>query len=152
MEFISVEKFLKQPKEVQEVFRDWCENNLEVNDYVVPINPETNEVVDSICRINQCLDTRQHKVNVGRVFYLETCLLYDTVFEFVPLFTEGQIRKFIEDKIGRNIECNYYDCLWKYQITFNEHYRIIRTDEDNLLQAYWKVACEIAKESVEGGL
>ena len=158
MEFINVEEFLKQPKEVQEVFRDWCENNLEVNDYVVPINPETNEVVGSICRINQCLDTRQHKVNVGRVFYLETCLLYDTVFEFVPLFTEGQLRKFIEDRTDcviseLSLNTKGYTLIIGYKAEYIDGEprtkRIFRNLGDNLLQAYWKVALKVAKESVE---
>ncbi|MBS6503917.1 MAG: hypothetical protein KH415_20285, partial [Clostridium sp.] len=75
----------------------------------------------------------------------------------IPLFTEGQLRKFIEDKIGGILDVECSDILDNYQvyditvfgvnglgfegISFE---RYVNTDD--LLEAYWRVACIIAKE------
>lgn len=73
---------------------------------------------------------------------------YNTYPEFdTPLLQMHQLIKFIEEKVGSKIECNYYDCLWKYQITFSQDNRIIRTQQDDLLQALWEVACNTAIET-----
>lgn len=129
MEFISAREFSNQPKEVQEVFFKWANDNGQDYD-LVQDNGEIMLYKDFIER--------------ARI-----------EFDSYPLFTESQLRKFIEDKTNGKVE-SYY--AWDY-------YTIaIRdtgcggddpqcdTEETDLLQAYWKVACEIAKESVENGL
>lgn len=138
MEFISAEEILKQPKEVQEVFFKWANDNGQDYD-LVQDNGEVMLYKDFIER--------------ARI-----------EFDSYPLFTEGQLRKFIEDKKGLlDIEVQGNGKMFLYQYSINcfkssdeglfcgdsTHFEI---ESDNPLQAYWKVACEIAKESVEGGL
>ena len=70
----------------------------------------------------------------------------------VPALQEHQLRQFIEDKIKDKIEII---------ITFNDNYKVIASTfnlkchnttwqiegiSNNLLQAYWQVAVQIAKE------
>jgi hypothetical protein len=126
MEFISAEEFLKQPKEVQEVFFKWANDN--VSDYdLVQDNGEIMLYKDFIKRGN-------------------------VEFDSYPLFVEGQLRKFIEDKTNGKVE-SYY--AWDYYTIAIRDTECggddpqYDTEETDLLQAYWKVACEIAKESVE---
>ena len=69
-----------------------------------------------------------------------------------PLLTEGQIRKFIEDKTKYKIVYNYnYEGNIIVGLKDIKSYGFIKeyeTDEADLLQAYWKVSCEIAKEQI----
>ena len=122
MEFISAEEFLKQPKEVQEVFLEWANDNAEDYD-LVQDNGEIMLYKDFIER--------------ARI-----------EFDSYPLFTEGQIRRFIEDKTKYHLDTMYY--VESYDIRITEGLNNIKVYENlgtKLLQAYWKVACEIAKES-----
>ncbi|NFO30971.1 hypothetical protein FDB41_11885 [Clostridium botulinum] len=130
MEYISAEEFLKQHKKVQEVFLDWwkpSKGDLFENDLIGGFGAMTgnNELKNGL----------------------------------IPLLTEGQLRKFIEDKMNCKISINigeygYQFILYKFKETslkdeeyYCEYYKefkgFLGTD---LLQAYWKVACEIAKE------
>ncbi|NFO56369.1 hypothetical protein FDB39_05645 [Clostridium botulinum] len=118
MEYISAEEFLKQPVEVQNVFLEWWKPQIDSYDIVQHIITE----------------------EISLAGY------YQDFYEsgFVPLLTEGQLRNFIEHKINKKVDIIHY---------INEGY-ILVVDEDidysnlghDLLQAYWKVACEIAKE------
>ncbi len=145
MEFISAEEFLKQTKEIQEVFMEWWEPSMG----------------DLFCDID--------------AFFMEhmECLLETDKIEiinddkkhgyYIPLFTEGQLRKFIENKTGSTVDItrtfltanNKYNFdfeLWivvENRIKYNGSFEYDM--ENDLLQAYWKVALEIAKESVENG-
>lgn len=134
MEFITVEQFKEQPKEVQKVFLDWWKPSkfdLYSSDgfhtYLVGIEEE-----GLICP------------NVSSMVWHEK-------EKCTPLFTEGQLRKFIEYKINSHSILGISDCK-KYVITLikndDELYEIIDTKETNLLQAYWKVACMVAKEGL----
>ena len=129
MEFISAEEFLKQDEEVQKVFLDWFENEACSYDIVVFKND------------------LQYVTFYGDIEYQESFNYED---RYIPLLTEGQIREFIEDKIHAKIRI----------IPTNIGYRIIYlpgkgTDlidkcyEGDLLQVYWKVAVQIAKESIK---
>ena len=120
MEFITAEQFLKESKEVQEVFIDWW------------------------------------KPSIGDLFWFETVNFYHLglithekikVFQTdCPAFTEGQLRKFIEDKTEKKITIIEFDYdHWNIVSKFGFAYI---TDESDLLQAYWKVAVQIAKEEV----
>lgn len=67
----------------------------------------------------------------------------------IPIFTEGQLRKFIEDKLDMKIQCEIHPLTLDYIILVknnsgNEVW--MHTGKEDLLQAYWKVACMIAKE------
>ncbi|HBJ1650900.1 TPA: hypothetical protein LA460_000119 [Clostridium botulinum] len=127
MEYISVEEFLKQPKEVQNVFIGWWK----------PSQGDLySDLHNNILVINVQLELFKSFAN-------------DIKEYATPLFTEGQLRKFIEDKTGGKVE-SYYAWDW-YTIAIRDtgcggDDPQIDTEETNLLQAYWKVACEIAKE------
>ncbi|WP_346938279.1 hypothetical protein [uncultured Clostridium sp.] len=132
MEFISAEEFLKQPKEVQGIFFKWANDNAEDYD-LVQDNGEIMLYKDFIER--------------ARI-----------EFDSYPLFTEGQLRRFIEDKTeGVISELSLYKKGYQIIIGHKDEYidseprtkKIFRNLNDNLLQVYWKVACEIAKESVK---
>ena len=125
MEFISAEEFLKQDEEVQKVFLDWFENEACSYDIVVFKND------------------LQYVTFYGDIEYQESFNYED---RYIPLLTEGQIREFIEDKIHakiRIIPTNIgYRIMWLSEKLIDKCY------EGNLLQVYWQVAVEIAKESL----
>ena len=136
MKFISAEEFLEQPKEVQKIFLDWFENNADSYDLV-------------------CTDTKIKYIS----FYGD--LEFGEKADYVPLLTEGQLRKFIEDKTGCYFSCEIINPLvneegfrfvfefysgkeFKYNGKLRKEIYAI-----DLLQAYWKVAVQIAKEVEE---
>lgn len=125
MEYISSEEFLKQPNEVQGVFIDWWE-------------PSEGDIY-SLKRIGG-IGVANGNINEG---FKNEC---------IPLFTEGQLRKFIEDKTKYKIVYNYnYEGNIIVGLKDIKSYGFIKeyeTDEADLLQAYWKVSCEIAKEQI----
>lgn len=136
MEYISVEEFLKQPKEVQKVFINWWQPKLfdliHIDYYSV----------NSIDTVISEKDIKKYGIE-----FFPNGIDGDVI----PLFTEGQLRKFIEYKKQCKIDIqNCEDATYLYLYDLNalegmylEEYAIGTTD---LLQAYWKVACEIAKE------
>ena len=78
-------------------------------------------------------------------------------YKAIPLFTECQLRQFIQDKTNGSpeftksflknnydIEIYAYDKEFENEYSFREFYDI----GDTLLQAYWNVAIEIAKEEI----
>ena len=120
MEFITAEQFLKEDKEVQEIFRNWW---FKINELKIAF-----------------------KIDFEDIIFING----ETKKDIYPLLTEGQLRKFIEDKIKTKLRI----------IPTNIGYRIIYlpgkgTDlidkcyEGDLLQVYWKVAVQIAKESIK---
>ena len=134
MEFITVEQFKEQAKEVQEIFLEWW--NQYISDY------------DLVQDENRIMLYKN---------YLERGYIENDSY---PLFTEGQLRKFIEDKtdgVVKNVQWHIEDdgvskrgysiyLLIKNEYRVTHHY--IDLGED-LLQAYWKVACMIAKDQGE---
>ena len=145
MEFITVEQFKEQTEEVQKVFLDWwkCEP---FNIYAWCWNLKDNKWSIESC----CNQIQADTINKGK-----------TIGNIIPLFTEGQLRKFIEDKESclldikvENLHDNYNDYTvigweinrFEYGIEFG---RILFEDcikAKDLLQLYWKVACSVAKE------
>lgn len=125
MEFISSEEFLKQDKKVQEVFIDWFGNNADSYDLV-------------------CTDTKIKYIS----FYGD--LEFGEKADYVPLLTEGQLRKFIEDKTGCYIDISHNSMDTCIQLCDKEDEYPIEEWEwqylsNDLLQAYWKAAVEIAE-------
>ena len=126
MEFISVEEFLKLNEEIQKVLLEWWENNCSSYDLITFVNDKSPR------------------------FYcdLEFWENYEGV---IPLLTEGQLRKFIEDKTGGIETIEHFIGIGQYDIKTlplvdgiyeNDIYEDLGED---VLQAYWKVAIEIAK-------
>lgn len=142
MEFITVEQFKEQSKEVQKVFLDWY--NFDKYDlfYLKWEGAEkkwgaTEEIVSGAT-------LNRHLKHLKRA--------NSNIINTIPLFTEGQLRKFIEDKTGHKVDCCFY--CEKYDINTCEddglYIKKYEDIDDDLLQAYWKVACMIAKEGLNG--
>lgn len=137
MEFITVEQFQEQSEEVQKVFLDWWQPNkgdIYCNLY--------NNQQDNVLVINNC------QLEVFKSFK-DDIKLYG-----IPLMTEGQLRKFIEDKTGCKLDATFF--LWDgYTVEISKKYeeegycisqKAFEHLGEDLLQAYWKVACEIAEQ------
>lgn len=129
MEFIKTEWFKEQPVYVQKVFIDWWKpQEFDIYAYKEDLKPR-----------------RVTETDIEDVYNNE---LYNVKSRFaVPLFTEGQLRRFIEEKTlginaiqfkGNKITISIYDN--SKPLCFKE-YKILGS---NLLQAYWEVACKIA--------
>lgn len=123
MEFISAEEFLKQEGKVQKVLREHFNG--------------------TPCLYNDMF---------GKAHYSEQL---DTKY-FEPLLIEGQLRQFVKDKTGYKIDTTNIVAFDMYKIELCEldkntgRKHIAKTynfNEETLLQAYWKVAIQIAKES-----
>lgn len=136
MEFITVEQFKEQPVGVQKVFLDWWKPR--IGDIFI-FNTDEYDNSDSnigvLGSIKQINITRRSKGKYR-----------------IPLFTEGQLRKFIEDNTRYKIESilyrNGYDIyLCEDDGCYIKEYESVDKD---LFQAYWKVACMIAEEEVDG--
>ena len=139
MEFIEPEEFLKQDKEVQKVFIDWwkpkfgdlysCDNHRILKVIDEDIESELKEDKDFLKHTIYCFNSLKDKI--------------------IPLFTEGQLRQFIEDKTNMNINLDYIcpECGYSIVLTcYDRNSKPFIDLGNNSLQAYWKVACEIAKE------
>ncbi|NFI06017.1 hypothetical protein FC959_16930 [Clostridium botulinum] len=132
MEYISAKEFLKQPKEIQKVFIDWWQPRI-FDLYHVEFKDEEEIFSKNLSISQEDID------EFGIDFFPNG--IDGNVF---PLLTEGQLRKFIEDNINKKVDIIHY---------INEGY-ILVVDEDidysnlghDLLQAYWKVACQIANK------
>lgn len=131
MEFISAEEFLKQPHKVQKVLQEWFIEKFETSNEFDLFNYNG----EDLCYKN-ILDRNCN-------FDIEDC---------IPLLTEGQLRKFIEDKtefpiLKIELINGRYDIYTQYKAIDN-YSDICVYDElgENLLQAYWKVAIQIAEQ------
>ena len=135
MEFIAVEQFQEQPEEVQKVFLDWWKSNISEVDLIGYIGKSK--------AYEECFPSLVRNINIK---------CFEIGIEIIPLFTEGQIRRFIEDKTNTKIETSLtvykQYALWLVKVK-GEDYRTFDTREEDLLQAYWKVACMIVKEEVD---
>ena len=133
MNYISAEEFLKQPVEVQKVFKDWWKP--QKGDLYAP---------HEFSNMVRCLECDGKSEGV-----IANPEVKDKIF---PLLTECQLRQFIEDKTGCKIETVWISSTPEYYITLVDNKDsniIIRNYFDlgeDLLQAYWKVAIEIAEE------
>lgn len=136
MEFITVEQFKEQPEEVQKVFIDWWKPN--IGDLFIDLAPNSKKKLIVIEDEGDCIDIELIKS------------------EIIPLLTEGQIRKLIEDKTFSRLQIDYFlsDGGYSIALYYKENEMICNGVFDglscDLLQAYWKVACKIAKESSNG--
>lgn len=133
MEYISAEEFRKQPVEVQNLFIDWWKPSIGGL-----FNYKEDDEHD--CIEVECIQSKNR---------LRTIALTGVI----PLLTEGQLRKFIEDKTEGKVE--FYPDVY-----YGERYYTImirdsgcggddpefEVDADDVLQAYWKVAIQIAEQ------
>ena len=141
LEYISAEEFLKQPVEIQKVFLDWWKPN--IGDLFTWI--KNNEEHESDLRKMECCNS-ENIVEMTNIFKG----INDG--DRIPLLTEGQLRQFIEDKTGFKVEVRLtgYTDIDTYDISFGFGEKgVMRNLGTDLLQAYWAVALEIAKEKVD---
>ena len=142
MEFITVEQFKEQSKEVQKVFLDWWK--CEVFDiYAWSFDIKANKWSIATCDNQIQADAVNENKRIS-----------------IPLFTEGQLRKFIEEKAKCKVMIEYTSCenivikicredevtgslRWNRKVT-------VPSNKFDLINSYWKVACMIAKEEVDG--
>ncbi|MFT8352194.1 hypothetical protein [Clostridium saccharoperbutylacetonicum] len=131
MEFISKEEFLKQDIDIQIAFMEWW--TPKVGDLFY-----TNEY-----GIELYLDKKVKGMFGTDGFY--------TSKKVIPLLTEGQIRKFVEDK-GYGIELQYCDgkellySLYKFDEGYVDK---IKDGEKIVLETYWQLALKIIKEELK---
>ena len=131
MEFISAEDFLKQDEKVQVVFLNWWK----------PSSGDLFQYRKLFNVVDYCSGTTIQPFYNSYAVFKKDC---------IPLFTEGQLRKFIEDKTAMGtVNVDYFEGYRiKINISINQskYYKDLGND---LLQAYWNVAVEIAKESLK---
>ena len=131
MEFILAEDFLKQDEKVQVVFLNWWK----------PSSGDLFQYRKLFNVVDYCSGTTIQPFYNSYAVFKKDC---------IPLFTEGQLRKFIEDKTAMGtVNVDYFEGYRiKINISINQskYYKDLGND---LLQAYWNVAVEIAKESLK---
>lgn len=124
MEYIKPKDFLKQSKEIQKVFLDWWKPS----------------IGDIYCNI---YNNQINNILVINSVQLQSSTFADDIKQFgFLLFTESQLRRFIEDKTGGKIEIRIWD----------DYGYSIRTKKGsldggkNLLETLWNVCCLIAQD------
>lgn len=144
MNFISAEEFLKQPKEVQDIFINWWQ-------------PQMYDLFFRDFRSNK--NTYLNRIYQGCIQDDETLNNATKDKTFLPLLTESQLRQFIEDKTKCKIELDisndigykgynlYLRKNWKND-DYEYPYKPFENLSNNLFQAYWQVACQIAQKEV----
>lgn len=86
------------------------------------------------------------------LFWNNECLVYwgfEDILINTPAITEGQLREFIEDKLKGKVQNIWSDNSYCISVDIKGQQWWRKTNETDLLQAYWKVACEIAKEELK---
>lgn len=133
MEFIKAEEFLEQDEEVQKVLIEWWKNNINQCDLIYNIKFK---------EIRALIDTDMFNSDLKRNLILES--------SNIPLWTEGQLRTFIQDKTKDKYDILYSFGLKKYisfyKYTENENKATYEVENHDLLKAYWKVAIKVASK------
>ena len=142
MEFITAEQFLKEDKEVQEVFVDWWK----------PSEFDVYSIKE---------DLSSHRVCKSDIEDYKNDELYNIKSGYcIPLLTEGQLRQFITNNNEKSLRINWSSWSnYNNRKTFNYEFILSGWGEigkvyevndcEDLLQAYWKVAVQIAKENID---
>lgn len=137
MDYIEVEQFLEQPEKVQKSLREWFKGNMQPYNFYKTTGKRSDIIFIK--------DKSQIEV------------IKDFINDVIPLLTETQLRRFIEDKTGGKVDLAFFDEDEEHKgylievWTYKPYERIKKFEylSDDLLQAYWKVACMIAEE-IEG--
>lgn len=137
MEFISAKEFSNQPKEVQEVLMEWWKPQ-QYDLYLCD-----NKTLEITLRSDDDL-----------ILPIRSNSVWDEKARCIPLFTEGQLRKFIENKTRKILFIDFekIDGKLNYSIYLfqdNDRYENYDNLGYDLIQAYWQVACEIAKGEIK---
>lgn len=140
MEYIEPKLFLEQPKEVQKVFLDWWK-------------PEKFDlVIHSIAiKYNKPSIIVKKKNDYHIEIAGDDGVTITVKNDLIPLFTESQLRKFIEDKSKESVYTGTTFGGDRFIETEYEDFTSIRREEimdKDLLKAYWKYACRLVKEGL----
>jgi len=134
MNYISAEQFQEQPKKVQEVLLKWWKPSK--GDVFAFLGDDTSREIGVLGDLKEIQIATKGKGEYR-----------------LPLLTEGQLREFIEDKTGNKVDVEHYniyenkeDILFRFCIDRKEIKSHMFYNNKSLLQAYWKVACQIAEE------
>ncbi|MFR8044291.1 hypothetical protein [Clostridium butyricum] len=130
MEFISANEFLKQDEKVRQMFLDWWKPS--VGDLFSWI--KNNYEYENDLRKLECC-------NSDNIVKMTKSFKGINEGDRIPLLTEGQLRKFIEDNTYCKLNIGTIGNIIK--IYEKELDIPFQTD---LLQAYWKVAIQIAEQ------
>lgn len=148
MEFITVEQFKEQPIEVQKVFIDWWKpsiGDLYCDEFLINFEGDKIQKLEVI-------------TNATDINYIKDASEFLCV-----LLTEGQLRRFIEDKTECLLDIkvedlkddfNIYTVIaWEikefdYGREFGRALFEDRIKAKGLLQLYWKIACSVAREII----
>lgn len=133
MDFITAEQFLEQSEKVQKVFLDWWK-------------PTKGDLFYTLDR------KYDFKINrIEAIFDNSTLVdVQENKGYYKPLFTETQLRHFIEEKTHAVIQVDYCP-IGGYTIYLSnknemEIWKCFNNLGDDLLQAYWQVTCKIAED------
>ena len=144
MDFITAEQFRCQTEEVKNIFLKWWK----------PSIGDLFEDSVSFDIVSLCYGNRIYPFRKSFVFKKLDC---------IPLFTEGQLRRFIENKCNCLLDVkveNLHDNCNEYTVTGweikelewgKEFGRILfeyHMATEDLLQLYWEIACSVAKDSL----
>jgi hypothetical protein len=120
LEFIAREEFTRQPKENQKILFEYWKLNLSIGDLLLDGN-------DDISIISNEEDIKLIKE--------EKCV--------TPLFTEGQLRKFIEEQAEAYVEIRTFK-EGRVLYIVSELMGECEKQFENLLEAYWQLAITTA--------
>lgn len=126
MKYINAEQFQEQPKKVQEALLKWWQ-------------PSIGDLYKGQNSLYNCIDCCTGELISG-------FLVGNNKKDIIPLFTEGQLREFIETKSESKVRFLINPFTKTYVYTFSHDSITTHTGTDNLLQSYWKVVCKIAEE------
>lgn len=134
MDYIIASKFLKQPEKVKKVFRNWWKPqmyDLFFRDFGNNPNKYLNGVYKGCIRDNETLNSATKDKT------------------FLPLLIETQLRKFIGEHY-KYIETNNFKDKKQIVLVYKDLSQTkpsIECISNDLLNAYWKVACQIAEDA-----
>jgi hypothetical protein len=122
--YITDEQFLEQTKKVQNNLIKWWKPSM--GDIFIDLAPNSKKKPVIIEDEGDCIDTELVK------------------YEVIPLFSEGQIRRYIEDKLSGKVQSIWSDNSYCISVDIKGQQWWRKTNETELLQAYWKVVIELA--------
>lgn len=138
MKYIKANQFLSQSKDVQNKFLNWWKPSIgDLYTYTIENEQDYSEV-SCVTSLNVAKQTERNK-GVR-----------------IPLLTEGQLRKFIEEYTKSKVMIEYTSCrniviktCIEDEVTGSLRYNrkfIFPTNKFNLINSYWQVAINIVKE------
>lgn len=156
MEFISAEEFLEQDEKVQKAFLDWWRPSK--GDLVSHIDNANDNNLNISIIVDYFSYGENWKKYPIKGYNIETNVTMDISKNFIPLLTEGQLRRYIEDKTDASFEINFSEdveageykrCMSMYSNKNDLHIGTYQDLDGDLLKAYWKVAIQIAEEIIK---